>query len=54
MVAAPSAAPQSPNPGVKKIVVRLGEKVTEMDLKVTLTPHRTGQPKPKITPSFGP
>ena len=53
-VAASSAAPQAPNPGVKKIVVRLGEKVTEMDLKVTLTPHRTGQPKPKITPSFGP
>jgi hypothetical protein len=53
-VAAASAAPQASNPGVKKIVVRLGEKVTQMDLKVTLTPHRTGQPKPKVTPSFGP
>jgi hypothetical protein len=58
MMAATPAAAQSPNssptPGVKKLVVRLGEKVTEMDLKVTLTPHRTGQPKPKITPRFGP
>lgn len=52
---APAAAPapQAPNPGVKKLVVRLGEKVTEVDLKVTLTLHRTGQPKAKITPKFG-
>jgi len=52
---APAIAPPSPaqNPGVKKLVVRLGEKVTEMDLKVTLTLHRAGQPKPKITPKFG-
>jgi hypothetical protein len=38
---------------VKKLLCRLGEKVTDMDLKVTLTLHRTGQPKPKITPKFG-
>ena len=49
-----AAAPQAPNPGVRKLVVRLGEKVTEMDLKVTLTPHRSGQPKPKITLKTGP
>jgi len=48
---APAAQPQ--NPVVKKLVVRLGEKVTEMDLKVTLTLHRSGQPKPKIAPKFG-
>jgi hypothetical protein len=45
--------PQAPNSGTKKLVVRLGEKVTEMDLKVTLTPHRTGQPKPTVTPRLG-
>jgi len=48
-----AAAPQPQNSSVKKLVVRLGEKVTDMDLKVTLTLHRTGQPKPKITPKFG-
>jgi len=46
-------APQASNPGIKKLVVRLGEKVTTMDLKVTLTLHRTGQPKPKITQKLG-
>jgi hypothetical protein len=45
--------PQAPNPGVKKLVVRLGEKVTEMDLSVTLTLHRAGQPKPKILANPG-
>jgi hypothetical protein len=44
---------QTPNPGVKKLVVRLGEKVTAMDLRVTLTLHRSGQPKPKIGTAFG-
>jgi hypothetical protein len=46
-------APQASNPGVKKLVVRLGEKVTDLDLKLTLTLHRTGQPKPKITQKIG-
>jgi hypothetical protein len=46
-------APQASNLGIKKLVVRLGEKVTDMDLKVTLTLHRTGQPKPKITQKIG-
>ena len=53
VISAAAPAPQAPNPGVKKLVVRMGEKVTDMDLKVTLTLHRTGQPKPKITPKFG-
>jgi hypothetical protein len=52
-VSAAGPAPQAPNASVKRLVVRLGEKVTEMDLKVTLTLHRTGQPKPKITPKIG-
>jgi len=52
-MSAAAPAPQAPNPGVKRLVVRLGEKVTDMDLKVTLTLHRTGQPKPKIAPKFG-
>jgi hypothetical protein len=46
-----AAAP--PPRGVKKLVVRLGEKVKEMDLSLTLTLHRTGQPKPKIAPKLG-
>jgi len=46
-------APQASNPGVKKLVVRLGEKVTDLDLKLTLTLHRAGQPKPKITQKIG-
>jgi hypothetical protein len=52
---APALAPppQASNPGVKKLVVRLGEKVTDMDLKLILTLHRTGQPKPKITQRIG-
>ena len=53
VISAAAPAPQASNLGVKKLVVRLGEKVTEMDLKVTLTLHRAGQPKPKITPKFG-
>lgn len=48
-----ATAPQAQNPAIKKLVVCLGEKVTEMDLKVTLTLHKTGQPKPKIAPNFG-
>jgi hypothetical protein len=53
-VLSPSApAPQASNPGVKRLVVRLGEKVNEMDLKLTFTLHRTGQPKPKITQKAG-
>jgi hypothetical protein len=47
-----SAAPQSPNPNFNKLIVRLGDKVTELDLNIILTPYRDGQPKPKITAQF--
>ena len=53
VVSASAPAPQAQNPGVKRLVVRLADKVTDLDLKLTLTLHRTGQPKPKITPRFG-
>ena len=53
IVKASSPSPPGSNPAITKLVVRLGEKVTEMDLKVTLTPYRTGQPRPKVTPRFG-
>jgi hypothetical protein len=46
-------APQAANLGVKRLVVRLGDKVTDMDLKLSLTLHRTGHPKPKITQKIG-
>jgi hypothetical protein len=47
-----TAAPQAQNPGMQKLVVRLGEKVNDLDLNILLTPHRTGQPKPKTTAKF--
>jgi hypothetical protein len=47
-----SAAPQALNPNFKKLIVRLGDKVTELDLNIILTPYRDGQPKPKITAQF--
>ena len=53
VIPATAPVPQATNSGVKKLVVRLGEKVTELDLKVTLTLHRTGTSKPKITPRIG-
>src|SRR5579871_2512302 len=52
---APGMPPAGPaqNAALKKLVVRLGDKVTRLDLKITLTLHRTGQPAPKIIPKFG-
>jgi len=47
-----SAPPQASNPNFHKLIVRLGDKVTELDLNITLTPYRDGQPKPKITAQF--
>jgi hypothetical protein len=46
------AAPQAANAGFQKLIVRLGDKVTDLDLSILLTPYRDGQPKPKITPQF--
>ena len=47
-----SAPPQTPNPGFHKLIVRLGDKVTELDLNIVLTPYRDGQTKPKIAAQF--
>lgn len=40
--------PQAQNEGTRKLVVRLPDKITDLDLFVTLTPHRAGEPKPKF------
>ncbi len=40
------------NPADRKLVVRLGEKVSDLDLNVLLVPYKTGQPKPKIVARF--
>lgn len=44
--------PQAQNAGTRKLVVRVGERVTDLDLSIVLTPHKTGQPKPKVTAKF--
>ncbi len=45
-------AGQAPNTGTRKLVVRIGEKVTDLDLNISLTPHRVGVAKPKIALRF--
>ncbi len=40
------------NPKFQKLIVRLLEKVTELDLNIVLTPYRDGQTKPKVTAQF--
>lgn len=50
--AVPSMPPQAKNAGFQKLIVRLGDKVTELDLNIVLTPYRDGQAKPKITAQF--
>jgi hypothetical protein len=47
-----SAPPQTPNPNFNKLIVRLGDKITELDLNIVLTPYRDGQTKPKVTAQF--
>jgi hypothetical protein len=47
-----SASPQALNLNFRKLIVRLGDKVTELDLNIIMTPYRDGQPKPKITAQF--
>ncbi len=39
-------------PSLKKVIVRLGDKTTDLDLSILMTPYREGQPKPKITGQF--
>ena len=47
-----SAPPQAANPNFRKLIVRLGDKVTELDLNIILTPYRDGQAKAKIAAQF--
>jgi hypothetical protein len=47
-----SLPPQNPNTGTRKLIARLGEKVTDLELNIVLTPYRVGQPKPKIQVKF--
>lgn len=48
IVSTASPSTQTPNTGTQKLVVRVAEKVSNLELAVVLTPHRTGQPKPVI------
>ena len=45
-------APQAQNTGFRKLIVRLGDKVTDLDLNIVLTPWKDGTPKPKVTVQF--
>ena len=47
-----SAPPQAANTNFRKLIVRLGDKVTELDLSIVITPYKADQPKPKITAQF--
>ena len=40
------------SPGVRQLIVRLSDKVTELDLFVAFAPYREGQPRPKISAQF--
>jgi Heparinase II/III-like protein len=42
----------STGPSLKKVIVRLGDKTTDLDLSILLTPYPDGKPKPKITGQF--
>ena len=46
------AVANPPSKPVQKLIVRLPEKVTELDLNIVLTPYRDSQPKPKVTAQF--
>ena len=39
-------------PAPRRLAVRVGERVTDLELSILLTPHKTGQQKPKITAKF--
>jgi hypothetical protein len=47
-----ASAPQAQNAKFQKLIVRLLEKVTELDLNIVLTPWRDGQPRPRTTAQF--
>ena len=46
------AVASPPSKQAQKLIVRLPEKVTELDLNIVLTPYRDNQPKPKVTAQF--
>jgi hypothetical protein len=47
-----SVPPQAANSNFRKLIVRLGDKVTELDLSIVITPYKADQTKPKITAQF--
>ena len=47
-----SSPPQALNFNYQKLIVRLGDKVTELDLNILMTPYKDGQAKPKIAAQF--
>jgi hypothetical protein len=47
-----SAPTQAQNGAFHKLIVRLGDKVTDLDLSIQLTPYKDGQPRPKFTAQF--
>jgi hypothetical protein len=47
-----SNPPQAPFAGFRRLIVRLGDKVTELDLTIVLTPYKDGQAKVKLNPQF--
>jgi hypothetical protein len=47
-----SQPPQNPNTGTRKLIARLGEKITNLELNIVLTPYRSGQQKPRIAVKF--
>jgi hypothetical protein len=47
-----SAPTQAQNGAFHKLIVRLGDKVTDLDLSIQLTPYKEGQPRPKFTAQF--
>lgn len=49
---AAAPVPQMQNLGYRRLVVRVGERVTDLELSVLLTPHKAGSPKPRITARF--
>ncbi len=44
--------PQAPNTGFRRLIVRLGDKASDLDLSIILTPWKDGQTKPKIAVTF--
>ena len=50
----PARAPagQTANPNFRRLIVRLGDKITDVELSIVLTPYRDGQAKPRITTQF--